>query len=41
MSADVAPRARSVPLAELDLRSPEQRGQLSILDGEYGGWCET
>jgi hypothetical protein len=33
-------RAR-VPLAELDLRSPEERGQLSILDGECGGWCET
>jgi hypothetical protein len=32
-------RAR-VPLSELDLRSPEERGQL-VLDGECGGWCAT
>ena len=33
-------RAR-VPLAELDLRPPEERGQLSLLDGECGGACDT
>lgn len=33
-------RAR-VPLAEVDLRSPAERGQMSLLDGECGGWCET
>lgn len=27
------------PLSEIDLRSPVERGQLSILDGECGGWC--
>jgi hypothetical protein len=25
----------------LDLRSPEERGQMSLLDGECGGWCEA
>jgi hypothetical protein len=29
------------PLSEIDLRSPEERGQLSVLDGECGGWCEA
>ena len=41
MSAEAAPRVRSVPLAELNLRSPAQRGRLSILNGEHGGWCGT
>ena len=30
-----------VPLTELDLRSPEERGQMSLLDGECGGWCAS
>jgi hypothetical protein len=29
------------PLSEIDLRSPCERGQLSILDGECGGWCAS
>lgn len=29
------------PLREVDLRSPGERGQLSILEGECGGWCEA
>jgi hypothetical protein len=29
------------PLSEIDLRSPKERGQLSVLDGECGGWCEA
>jgi hypothetical protein len=29
------------PVTELDLRSPEERGQMSLLDGECGGWCEA
>lgn len=29
------------PLSEIDLRSPHERGQLSVLDGECGGWCEA
>jgi hypothetical protein len=29
------------PISEIDLRSPKERGQLSVLDGECGGWCEA
>jgi hypothetical protein len=31
-------RLARVPLAELELRSPEDRGQLSIRDGACGEW---
>jgi hypothetical protein len=29
------------PLSEIDPRSPCERGQLSVLDDECGGWCAS
>jgi len=41
MRGDVYLHRDCRPLSEIDLRSPEERGQLSVLDGECGGWCEA
>jgi len=31
----------SQPFSEIDRRSPCERGQLRVLDGECGGWCAS
>lgn len=41
MRGDVYLHRECRPLSEVDLRSPQERSQLSILDGECDGWCEA